>query len=54
MNPVIFTLGFLVWHYLINEQLLKLGAWKSFLLYIVIYFMYIKFGDVLLQKLKYM
>jgi len=51
VNPIYFLVGFLVFYYLIAKPFFSADITTSVLLYIVVYVIYINFGDSMFSKI---
>ena len=51
VNPIYFLVGFLVFYYLIAKPFFSADITTTVLLYIVVYVIYINFGDSMFSKI---
>jgi hypothetical protein len=51
-NPLYLLVGFLIFYYLVAEPIFGFDLIRALLLYIVLYFVYVNYGDKIMQKLS--
>jgi len=51
-NPLYLLIGFLIFYYFIAEPIFGFDLIRALLLFVVLYFVYVNYGDKIKQKLS--